>query len=67
MNRRQVLAGGAAATFVAAGTAGAAVWSMESSRGYDAAVAAARSGLRAMPASIDLIRFATLAASGHNT
>lgn len=40
---------------------------MGSSRGYDAAVAAARSGLRAMPASIDLIRFATLAASGHNT
>ena len=37
MNRRQVLAGGSAATFVAAGAVGAATWSMGSSRDYDAA------------------------------
>lgn len=64
MNRRQLVVGGAAVTRVAAG---AAAWSMGSSHDYNAAVAATRSGLAATPATIDLIRYATLAASGHNT
>ena len=66
MNRRQLIAGGAAVTVVAAGSA-ATVWHMGSSQDYDGAVTAMRSGLAADPATIELIRYATLAASGHNT
>ena len=53
-------------TVVAAGSA-TAVWRMGSSQDYDGAVAAMRSKLAADPASLELIRYATLAASGHNT
>lgn len=67
MNRRQVLIGAGAAT-LAAGAAGYAGWKqMGSMRDYNAAVAAMRSRLDALPETTDLIRNAGLAASGHNT
>jgi len=65
MNRRQVIAGGATAAVLATGAA-AVAWDMGSSRDYAATVAAMRSGLVANPPATELIRFATLAASGHN-
>jgi nitroreductase len=67
MNRRQVLIGGAV---LAAGAAGAAAFSFArtgSMADYAAAVAAMRAMLSERPELVDLIRYATLAASGHNT
>ena len=66
MNRRQMIAGGAALTLVAAGSA-TAVWHMGSSHDYDGAVAAMRSRLGTDPATSELVRYAILAAIGHNT
>ncbi len=66
MNRRDLLIGGGAVAV------GAAVTYVEMARlgsmeDYDAAVAAIRAPLPEQPRMLDLIRFATLAANGHNT
>ena len=55
---------------LAAGTAGAAAFGFSgtgSMRDYAAAVAAERAALADHPQLVDLVRYATLAASGHNT
>lgn len=67
MNRRQVLIGGG---IMAAGMAGATAFSFSrtgSMTDYAAAVAAQREVLKANPGFADIIRYATLAANGHNT
>ncbi|MGQ7791188.1 Acg family FMN-binding oxidoreductase [Faunimonas sp. B44] len=67
MNRRHVLMG---AGVLAAGAAGAAAFSFSragSMADYAAAVAAMRATLSERPELVDLVRYATLAANGHNT
>lgn len=67
MNRRQLMIGGGAVTVGAAGLAGASLLQMGSMGDYDAAVASMRAALSNNPTLPELIRFATLAANGHNT
>lgn len=67
MNRRVVLTGGGALAVVGAGAAYAGLRQMGSMEDYDASIAASRAPLPQAPATLDLIRFATLAANGHNT
>jgi nitroreductase len=64
MNRRYVLLGGVAAGGLGLGGA---FLSMGSMSDYEAAAASARAPLPASPQARDLVRFATLAANGHNT
>ncbi|MCG7506055.1 Acg family FMN-binding oxidoreductase [Mesorhizobium retamae] len=65
MNRRRVIVGGSALALAsAAAFSFSRIGSME---GYATAVAATRAKLAQPPALIDLIRYATLAANGHNT
>ena len=65
--RRNVLIGGGAFALAGVGTALLGVSRVDAMKEYDAAVAAMRAALKAAPESLDLIRYATLAASGHNT
>lgn len=67
MNRRQLLIGGGAVAVGGAGIAGASFLQMGKMSDYDAGVAATRAALASDPGLPDLIRFATLAANGHNT
>jgi Nitroreductase family len=67
MNRRQLLLGGGIVAVGGAGIVGASLLQMGSMDDYDSGVAATRAALAKNPAVPDLIRFATLAASGHNT
>lgn len=66
MNRRKLLVGGA--TLAMAGVAGAATWrhATGSSAAYDRFQTDLRASLPQDPAVADLIRYATLAPSGHN-
>lgn len=67
MNRRAVLAGGAAAIAGGAGTAWLGARGMGSMSDYRTAVAETRALLAARPGVSDLVRYATLAPNGHNT
>ncbi|MCY7280552.1 MAG: Tat pathway signal protein [Sphingomonas bacterium] len=67
MNRRQLFVGGGAVVLGGAGIAGASLLQMGSNDDYDAAVASTRAELSRNPSIPDLLRFATLAANGHNT
>ncbi|PKA45497.1 Tat pathway signal protein [Rhizobium sullae] len=64
MNRRQMLIGAGA---LAAGAAAFGFLRTGSMAGYEAAVAAARATLSERPELKDFVRYATLAANGHNT
>jgi nitroreductase len=65
--KRNLLLGGGALALAGAGAVYAAVRGMGSLDEYEASVAASRAALRQAPELRDLVRFATLAASGHNT
>lgn len=65
--RRDLLVGGGVLALAGAGAAYAAFRGMGSLEDYEASVAATRAALRQTPEIADLVRFATLAASGHNT
>ena len=65
--RRTILLGSGALAFAGAGGACLAWRGLGSLGEYEAAVAAARAALRKSPEIGEFIRFATLAASGHNT
>ena len=67
VGRRQILIGGAAAAVVVTGAAWVGLHGMGSMTDYDASVAASRATLAANPDLQELVRFATLAPSGHNT
>ena len=67
MNRRLALIGGGALAVAGVGAAFAGRRQMGSTEDYDASIAASRATLPQAPAMLDLIRFATLAANGHNT
>ncbi len=67
MNRRRILFGGGAVVLAAAGAAALGLRRMGSMADYDASVAMTRAPLPQRPEMADLIRFATLAANGHNT
>ena len=65
MNRRGLILGGGAA--VAVGAVAASFLRMGSAGEYDKAGAAMRAALGTKPDLKELVRFATLAANGHNT
>lgn len=67
MNRRTVLTSAGAAIGLGLGAGYVGTRSIGSMSDYDAAVGAQRSALAAWPEMRDLLRFATLAPSGHNT
>jgi len=67
MNRRQVLIGCGALVAAGAGATYSEVRKLGSMLDYNASVAAMRAGLSERPEMRDLVRYATLAASGHNT
>ena len=67
MNRRVMLAGGGALVLGAAGVATTSYLSMGSAEDYDLAMAKLRTPLPALAELKDIVRFATLAASSHNT
>ena len=67
VGRRQILIGGAAAAVVVTGAAWVGLHGMGSMTDYDASAAASRATLAANPDLQELVRFATLAPSGHNT
>lgn len=69
MKRRQLMIGGAALALAGAGAGGAAfsLSVIGSMTDYTAAVAAARAKLSEHPELAEFIRYATLAANGHNT
>lgn len=67
MRRRDILVGSGALALAGAGAAWLSVRQMGSMDAYVASVAATRSALSAQPELPDLVRYATLAASGHNT
>jgi nitroreductase len=67
MNKRQILVGGGAFVIAGAGATYLEVRKMGSMQNYNASVAATRAALSERPETRDLIRYATLAASGHNT
>ncbi|MBL8378020.1 MAG: nitroreductase family protein [Burkholderiales bacterium] len=66
MNRRAILVGGGAVA-LASGMAGASFASMGTMQGYVHAVAAQRAALAPHGGAREAVRFATLAANGHNT
>lgn len=67
MNRRQLLIGGGAVAVGGAGIAGVSLRQMGSMADYREGVAATRAALSLNPTIPEMIRFATLAANGHNT
>ena len=67
MKRRRLLIGGAVATVGAGGALGLSIADMGSMADYSAATAAMRARLAERPQLRDLVRYATLAANGHNT
>lgn len=67
MNRRKVLVVGGGLALAGIGGAFAARRSMGSMADYNAVVERQRVGLTPNPNAVELIRYATLAASGHNT
>ena len=67
MNRRTVILGGGAALIAGAGAAAVSFAHMGSAANYDAAIARRRARLATDADLKDVIRYATLAASGHNT
>lgn len=67
MNLRELFIGGGAVAIAGAGIAGASLLQMGSMGDYDAGIAATRVALASNPTLPDLIRYATLAANGHNT
>jgi hypothetical protein len=66
MNRRAMLTGAGVAAVGGAGVVWLGVHKMGSMQDYDAAVAQSRIALAALPEMHDFIRYAALAASGHN-
>ncbi|UGY07307.1 Acg family FMN-binding oxidoreductase [Bradyrhizobium quebecense] len=67
MNRRQFITGGGALALAGVGAAAFSFARTGSMADYAAAVAATRAGLSERPQFADFVRFATLAANGHNT
>jgi nitroreductase len=67
MNRRALLIGGGAAVLAGAGLVSSGVIRMGSGSDYLAATAASRATLARQPDLNELVRYATLAANGHNT
>ena len=67
MKRRDILVGSGAVVLAGVGAAWLGARQMGSMDAYGAAVAATRSALSAQPELPDIVRYATLAASGHNT
>ena len=67
MKRRDILVGSGAVALAGVGAAWLGARQMGSMDAYVAAVAATRSALSAQPELSDIVRYATLAASGHNT
>lgn len=67
MKRRQLLAGGGVLAVAGAGATAFALRRTGTMEAYNAAAAAERAPLLERPETKSLIRFATLAASGHNT
>lgn len=67
MNRRSILIGGGAVALAGATAALVGVDRADAMDDYAAAVARTRGALEADPGAADLVRFATLAPSGHNT
>jgi hypothetical protein len=67
MKRRHVLIGAGSLALAGVGATALSLQQMGSMEAYDATAAVARAGLSERPELRDLIRFATLAASGHNT
>jgi hypothetical protein len=67
MQRRRLLIGGCGVAFAGAGAAWAGIRQMGSMKEYNASVVATRAQLLQKPALVDILRFATLAANGHNT
>jgi hypothetical protein len=67
MNRRQLLLGGGALALAGAGVTYFGLRQMGSMEKYNASVAATRAVLSERPEMKDLVRYATLAANGHNT
>lgn len=67
MRRRDALIGAGALALIGAGTTFAVLQQMGSMSDYDASVAATRAALVTHPEAHDFIRYATLAANGHNT
>lgn len=67
MNRRALLIGGGAAALVGTGLVSLSFLRMGSRGGYSAQIAAARATLAGQPELNELVRYATLAANGHNT
>ncbi len=67
MTRRTLLIGAGAAAIAGAGVAGLSLRQMGSLEAYEASVAASRAELSASPGLLELVRYATLAANGHNT
>jgi nitroreductase len=67
MNRRQLLAGGGALALAGAGVTYFGLRQMGSMEEYNASVLTTRAALSERPEMKDFIRYATLAASGHNT
>jgi nitroreductase len=67
LNRRRVLLGSGAAAVAGAGAVSLSFLTMGSSDDYAAAMAVARAALPPAPDLKELVRFATLAANGHNT
>ena len=65
--RRNIVLGGGALAFAGAGAAYATFRGMGSLDEYDASVAVTRAALSQTPEIGEFVRFATLAASGHNT
>lgn len=65
--RRNIFLGGAALALAVSGAVYAAVRDMGSLDDYEAAVAVTRATLRQKPEIGEFVRYATLAASGHNT
>jgi nitroreductase len=67
MNRRQLLAGGGALALAGAGLAASSFLNAGSMSGYAAAAAEMRARLSENPGLEELVRYAALAANGHNT
>lgn len=67
MNRRDLLIGGGAVATAAAGATFIGLRRMGSMTSYNASVQATRAAIVQTPALLDLVRYATLAANGHNS